>query len=99
MISRKVKTKGIPPCPRAAHSGDIVKEKLYIFGGWNGYSAFDDVHVLDLKSMMWSEITKIEFKPVARNNHRTAVFGHKIYLYGGHDGNKWWVSTGDWLDT
>lgn len=89
MISRKVKTKGIPPCPRAAHSGDIVKEKLYIFGGWNGYSAFDDVHVLDLKSMMWSEITKIEFKPVARNNHRTAVFGHKIYLYGGHDGNKW----------
>ena len=38
---------------RAAHSCDKVGNCLYIFGGWNGKKALNDLYVLDLDKLIW----------------------------------------------
>ena len=38
---------------RAAHSCDKVFNNLYIFGGWNGKKALNDLYVLDLDHLAW----------------------------------------------
>ena len=38
---------------RAAHSCDKVHNNLYIFGGWNGKNALNDLYVLDLDKLIW----------------------------------------------
>lgn len=38
---------------RAAHSCDKVGNCLYIFGGWNGKRALNDLHILDIDKMTW----------------------------------------------
>ena len=67
----------------------MINKKLYIFGGWNGFSAFNDVYSLDLETYIWSEIMTKGILPIPRNNHRTATYMNKIYIHGGHDGDKW----------
>ena len=37
---------------RAAHSCDKVGNCLYIFGGWNGKKALNDLYVLDLDKLI-----------------------------------------------
>lgn len=37
---------------RAAHSCDKVGNNLYIFGGWNGKKALNDLYVLDLDKLI-----------------------------------------------
>jgi hypothetical protein len=37
---------------RAAHSCDKVGSCLYIFGGWNGKKALNDLYVLDLDKLI-----------------------------------------------
>mmetsp|Transcript_26022 Transcript_26022/g.29781 ORF Transcript_26022/g.29781 Transcript_26022/m.29781 type:complete len:494 (+) Transcript_26022:40-1521(+) len=77
-----------PGC-RAAHSCDIVGSILYIFGGWNGKKALNDMHMLDTFSMRWSVVQKTPTTPGCRNNHTTVSVNHLIYVHGGHDGDKW----------
>lgn len=89
MFCQKIDCTGSLPSPRAAHSANIVQNKLFIFGGWNGFSAFNDVFAMNLNSYTWAEILAKGTLPIPRNNHRTASYGHKIYIHGGHDGNKW----------
>ena len=89
MFCTKIELEGNLPSPRAAHSANIIGSKLYIFGGWNGFSAFNDVFAMDLENYTWSEILCTGNLPISRNNHRTATYKHKIYVHGGHDGTKW----------
>jgi N-acetylneuraminic acid mutarotase len=44
---------------------------------------------MDLETYTWSEIVITGTVPIPRNNHRTATYGNKIYVQGGHDGSKW----------
>ncbi|KAF9522512.1 hypothetical protein CPB83DRAFT_864388 [Crepidotus variabilis] len=39
---------GRPPSPRGYHETILADSRLFLFGGFNGYNAFDDVHILDL---------------------------------------------------
>lgn len=89
MFCQRITTSGSQPTPRAAHSANVISKKLYIFGGWNGFSAFNDVYSLDLETYIWSEIMTKGILPIPRNNHRTATYMSKIYIHGGHDGDKW----------
>lgn len=41
-------TAGIPPSPRGYHSAILADSRLWIFGGYNGSSAYDDVYIADL---------------------------------------------------
>ena len=78
------------PGPRAAHSCDVLDGHLYVFGGWNGKKALNDLQVLNIATGQWCEVTSTgDLPPSARNNHATVVVGTQIYMHGGHDGTKW----------
>ena len=44
-----------PSSCRAAHSCDKVGSNLYIFGGWNGKRALNDLYMLDIDKLVWTE--------------------------------------------
>lgn len=39
---------GALPEPRGYHTGNLVGDKLVIYGGSDGHTCFGDVHLLDL---------------------------------------------------
>jgi len=77
--------------PRAAHSCDFYDGKLWVFGGWNGKNALNDLWTLDIANYTWAEVNAKDSvaPPSPRNNHATAVVDSKLLLHGGHDGQKW----------
>ena len=48
---------GTRPPPRANNSSSIIKDNLYIFGGWDGSKRLNDLFVFNLKEFIWSQIT------------------------------------------
>jgi Rab9 effector protein with kelch motifs len=39
---------GKPPSPRGYHAAVLADSRLFVFGGFNGHTVFDDVYLLDL---------------------------------------------------
>jgi hypothetical protein len=39
---------GKPPSTRGYHATILADSRLFVFGGFNGHIAFDDVYILDL---------------------------------------------------
>lgn len=77
------------PGPRAAHSCNIIGSKIYVFGGWNGKAGLQNLCVLDVETLEWSQPATSGTPPSARNNHATFVYDGRLYVHGGHDGQKW----------
>ena len=44
------------PDRRAAHSAVVYQDRMYIFGGWNGLHALDDVVAFSLTDHSWHSI-------------------------------------------
>lgn len=77
------------PGPRAAHSCNIIGNRIYVFGGWNGKAGLQHLCVLDTDTMEWSQPETRGTPPSSRNNHATFVYDNRLYVHGGHDGSKW----------
>jgi N-acetylneuraminic acid mutarotase len=85
---QKIEYSGTPG-PRAAHSFDVLDNKIVVFGGWNGRKALNDLHIFDFQTETWTQSEATPETPSARNNHATVVFDNKLFVHGGHDGTKW----------
>ena len=48
----------------------------------------NDIDILDLDTMTWISPQVSGTIPMARNAHTMTVLGKKLYLFGGHSGNK-----------
>jgi len=62
-------TTGTPPPPRAAHTANIVGQKLYIFGGNNGSIRLNDLYSLDTQTMTWRRESCGGMLPAPRAGH------------------------------
>lgn len=62
---------------------------MYVFGGWNGLHALDDVVAFSISDQSWHAVTCIGEPPNERNNHAVALVGDQMYVHGGHDGVVW----------
>ena len=90
---KKIKTNGIPPCPRYLHTMDYYEKSNYliIHGGRNDNvsitSALDDTFILDLSNCGWIKINLYSniknFKVFSRYGHKSAVFSNKLIILGG----------------
>jgi N-acetylneuraminic acid mutarotase len=49
------------PPPRANHSSAVVKNRLYIFGGWDGIKRLNDLYCFDSDNNLWYEVKKTLF--------------------------------------
>ena len=74
---------GEAPSPRFGHTANLYNKKMYIFGGWNGKTYFNDVVTFDLEKMAWNKLDTIGPSPVARQGHASCVVGHNLIIQGG----------------
>ncbi|GBG92141.1 hypothetical protein CBR_g54442 [Chara braunii] len=90
------------PAPRGGHSAVNVRledqegrtDSIVIYGGYDGRTWFDDVHVLHTEEeVRWSNLpshaTGGSCVPCARTNHAACAFSdRRILVFGGYDGSK-----------
>ncbi len=82
-----------PTTTRHTHLGptlSTVGGKMYVIGGWDGYSELASVEVYDPWSNTWASETPMS---TARYKAAFAMVGYKVYVMGGNRGG---VST-NWL--
>eukprot|EP00240_Pyramimonas_obovata_P004075 CAMPEP_0118947702 /NCGR_PEP_ID=MMETSP1169-20130426/46523_1 /TAXON_ID=36882 /ORGANISM="Pyramimonas obovata, Strain CCMP722" /LENGTH=370 /DNA_ID=CAMNT_0006893969 /DNA_START=349 /DNA_END=1459 /DNA_ORIENTATION=- len=79
-----------PFAPRAYHSATLVGEEIWLIGGSDLSHIYPDVHVLDLVTLTWREVTRsIKGDPLAatgRTGHRAIRHpsdSNTILIYGG----------------
>ena len=75
-----------PPCPRAAHSACVLGTLLYIFAGNDGKQLFNDLYVLDLATLTWSNPQQHGDVPSPRAGHTCNGLpsGHLVVFGGGN---------------
>lgn len=80
---------GDKPSPRSGHSACLMQErKIYVFGGWDTPVCFNDMYMLDLGLMEFSEVKTNEKAPSPRSWHGSAVLSDtKFLIHGGYNGN------------
>lgn len=90
--------KGNPPAARWGHTTTLIGDgKLLVFGGHDGTQMLNDIHILDIMTLTWSQPTiptknsdnSLALIPSARAGHTTTlVGGNKLLVFGGGDGTK-----------
>mgnify|MGYP000017288589 CR=1 FL=1 len=84
---KPVKPGGQPPQGRNGHTATLVKNCLYIIGGWLGQGPFaaDDMHILDLKQFKWLNYEFTGEPPGPCNMHTSDSYQDIIYVFRGGD--------------
>lgn len=82
-------TKGERPGPRSGNSTVIWDGCLYVFGGRDGNSHFDDVFQLTLANRRWARLepaSAVRCPP--RYRHSSVVHRGRMYVFGGEIGGE-----------
>ncbi|KAK4155324.1 hypothetical protein C8A00DRAFT_13619 [Chaetomidium leptoderma] len=72
----------LPPA-RTNHSVVTYNDKLYLFGGTNGFQWFNDVWCYDPMTNLWSQLECIGYIPSPREGHAAAIVDDVMYIFGG----------------
>lgn len=80
--------KGFWPPPMSSHMAVVDKEtkKIYIYGGFEKYTATSAVYEYDIATSQWTKLEVKEASPPARSGHSIAFYQNSIYVYGGISG-------------
>ncbi|ETW07727.1 hypothetical protein H310_02174 [Aphanomyces invadans] len=84
----KVSTKGKGPERRSGHQACAVDAQLFVFGGWNCTTQFNDLHIFDTETLCWSSVEGSHMSHTSpRWNHAScavlAIPNAKIFCFGG----------------
>ncbi len=77
------------PTKRSFHTAVLAEDKMLVWGGYEeakdgGYIFSDvDIHILNLKTWQWSQITPNGTPPAPRFHHSAALFKNKLLIDGG----------------
>ncbi|CAG9940768.1 unnamed protein product [Clonostachys rosea f. rosea IK726] len=71
------------PAPRTNHSMITYNDKLYLFGGTNGFQWFNDVWCYDAATNKWMQLDCIGYIPAPREGHAAALVDDVMYIFGG----------------
>ncbi|CBJ30911.1 Dynein heavy chain family dynein heavy chain [Ectocarpus siliculosus] len=89
----EIEPTGELPEPRSGHQTVVVKDALYVCGGWNSVQQFDDLFILDTKTWAWSKAdcgSGSAWGPPRWNHSAVGVFAvphWKVFVFGGNSGN------------
>ncbi|KAF2757426.1 hypothetical protein EJ05DRAFT_389232 [Pseudovirgaria hyperparasitica] len=80
---------GLSPPARTNHTIITYNDKLYLFGGTDGNTWFNDVWTYDPRVNAWTELDCIGYIPTPREGHAAALVNDTMYVFGGRtkDGN------------
>ncbi|KAI1766289.1 hypothetical protein GGR53DRAFT_486909 [Hypoxylon sp. FL1150] len=72
----------VPPA-RTNHSMITYNDKMYLFGGTNGFQWFNDVWCYDPAVTKWTQLDCIGYIPVPREGHAASLVDDVMYVFGG----------------
>lgn len=72
---------GVPPSARVGHTATLVGTKVFFFGGHDGKTCLNDVHVLVM--MNWRDVQCTGGRPNPRVSCTMNVVGSKLVMLGG----------------
>ncbi|KAF2969005.1 hypothetical protein GQX73_g4572 [Xylaria multiplex] len=72
----------VPPA-RTNHSMITYNDKMYLFGGTNGFQWFNDVWCYDPPTNKWTQLDCIGYIPSPREGHSAALIDDVMYIFGG----------------
>ncbi|KAI0883730.1 uncharacterized protein GGS22DRAFT_165943 [Annulohypoxylon maeteangense] len=72
----------VPPA-RTNHSMVTFNDKMYLFGGTNGFQWFNDVWCYEPAVNKWSQLDSIGYIPVPREGHAASLVDDVMYVFGG----------------
>ncbi|KAJ8125079.1 hypothetical protein O1611_g8561 [Lasiodiplodia mahajangana] len=78
-----VSSTGKVPPARTNHSMITYNDKMYLFGGTNGFQWFNDVWCYDPPTNKWAQLDCIGYIPSAREGHSAALIEDVMYIFGG----------------
>ncbi|KAI1505018.1 hypothetical protein F5X99DRAFT_334309 [Biscogniauxia marginata] len=76
-------TQGKVPPARTNHSIVTYGDKMFLFGGTNGFQWFNDVWCYDPAINKWAQLDCIGYIPVPREGHAAALVDDVMYVFGG----------------
>ncbi|KAJ4719331.1 BTB-kelch protein [Melia azedarach] len=82
------KVLGLNPPERWGHSACYSHGLVYVFGGCCGGFHFGDVLMLNLETMVWSNLATTGQGPGPRDSHSAVLVGRKMIVFGGTNGYK-----------
>jgi Kelch motif len=86
-VWKRLHCTGSLPSPRWCHSGVLQEEYMIVFGGWSyertvgvgtGSKFFNDVHILNITTLVWTKIMTTGSPPRARCQCACFLFENKI---------------------
>ncbi|KAG7342241.1 galactose oxidase [Nitzschia inconspicua] len=82
--------RGTPPGPCNMHSADYVpaRREVYVFRGGNGREYLNDLHALNVDTMVWRKVETTGEIPQQRANHSSAFLEEtgELFVFGGWNG-------------
>ncbi|ORX94444.1 galactose oxidase [Basidiobolus meristosporus CBS 931.73] len=75
-----------PPKSLRAHSVNLVGELIYIFGGCDERTCYNDLYVFDAETMYWSNPRTNGEPPAPCRAHTSTLIDNKLFIFGGGDG-------------
>jgi len=87
LSSKRWKKLDIPgrPAKRCNHSCVTYKGEMYIFGGSNTRTAFNDLHKFNFDTQKWTLIETTGDIPSKRKGHTAVVYAKHMYVFAGSD--------------
>ncbi|KAL2757750.1 hypothetical protein ACRALDRAFT_1074662 [Sodiomyces alcalophilus JCM 7366] len=83
MLLENTETAGRVPPARTNHSIITFNDKMYLFGGTNGFQWFNDVWCYDPIPNEWTQLDCIGYIPVPREGHTASLVDDVMYIFGG----------------
>jgi N-acetylneuraminic acid mutarotase len=72
---------------RTDHSCIAYEASLYIFGGFDGRSRFQDLYQYSIDDRTWTEISNSDNVPMGRFGHSAVVYRSGMFVFGGWNGH------------
>lgn len=74
---------GTVPPARTNHTMITYNDKMYLFGGTNGFQWFNDVWCYDPATNLWAQLDCIGYIPIPREGHAASLVDDVMYIFGG----------------
>jgi hypothetical protein len=72
-VSTNLVTSGRPPCQRSLHAAAVLRDSLYVFGGYDGLHRVNDLYEFHFPSRSWRQVITLGSLSNADEHTRTQV--------------------------
>ena len=92
-VWKTVKSSGLIPSPRFSHAIAKIKANIWLYGGKDQHTQFDDLYEFNMDTLHWTHVqTARSLCPKKLFSHSfTPITDDQILLYGGSTDNSNWI--------